>query len=74
VPSRNRLGTPLTLKQFLAAYQLGVIAIPNFEPRSLLRSVGCPSVFRDDTLEVQLASFLEEGNSSSLYVLSVKDE
>jgi hypothetical protein len=71
MPARNRLGTPLTLKQLLAAYQLGVIAIPNFEPRSLLRIVRGSAIFCDNALQVQLASHLEEGTSALFYVIGV---
>ena len=73
VPAWNWHGVPFPFEQFFASSKLRIVAIPNLEPRTSLRIVGRPPVFRDDTLKVQLASFLEEGNSSSFYVLSVND-
>jgi len=62
---------PFPFEQLFASSKLRIISIPNLEPRTSLRIVGCPSVFRDDTLQVQLANFLEEGNSALFYVIGV---
>jgi hypothetical protein len=64
---------PFPFEQLFASSKLRIISIPNLEPRTSLRIVRRSPVFRDDTLWVQLASFLEEGNSSSFYVLGEND-
>ena len=63
----------LSFEQLFASSKLRIVFIPDLKPRTSLRIVGRPPVFRDDTLKVELASFLEEGNSSSFYVLGVDD-
>jgi len=72
VRSRNRLGTPFSFKQRFAPDPLDSCDF-EFEPCSLLRVVGCSPIFCDNALEIQLASVLEQGNSTSFYVLGEND-
>jgi hypothetical protein len=73
VPARNWLLVPLPLKEFLSSNHLRIASIPNVEPRSLLGIVRRSPVFRDNALQIQLASLVEEGNSRFFYVLGRDD-
>jgi hypothetical protein len=44
---------PFPFEQLFASSKLRIIPIPNLEPRTSLRIVGCPSVFGDNAFEVQ---------------------
>ena len=73
MPPRNWLLMSLPFKEFLASDHLRILAIPNLEPCGLPPIVRRSPVFRDNALQVQLASLVEEGSSTLFYVLGVND-
>jgi len=64
---------PFPFEQLFASSKLRIVSIPDLEPRTPLRIVGCSPVLRDNAFEVQFTSFVEQGCSSSFYVLGVKN-